>query len=90
MKHISTFEGFLNEGNYSVQSIDDSTIEEFEKDWNRGSKVSGLMKLIKAATGKDISDISEKAVEEFDKIIGGGIKASPAAIKILDVLSKYA
>ena len=90
MKHIQTFESFLNEGNYSLQSIDDSTIEEFEKDWNRGSKVSGLMKLIKAATGKDISDISEKAVEEFDKIIGGGIKASPAAIKILDVLSKYA
>ena len=90
MKRIHTFESFLNEGNYSLQSIDDATVKEFEKDWDRGSKVSGLMKLIKAATGKDISDISEKAVEEFDKIIGGGIKASPAAIKILDVLSKYA
>ena len=84
------FESFLNEGKYTLQSVDDATVEEFEKDWNRGSKVSGLIKLIKAATGKDISDIPEKAVEEFDKIVGGGIKASPAAIKILDVLSKYA
>jgi hypothetical protein len=90
MKHISTFESFLNEGNYSLQSIDDATVEEFEKDWNSGSKIGGLLKLIKAATGKDISDIPEKAVEEFDKIVGGGIKASPAAIKILDVLNKYA
>jgi hypothetical protein len=90
MKHIHTYDDFLNEGKYTLQGVDDATVEEFEKDWNRGSKVSGLIKLIKAATGKDISDIPEKAVEEFDKIVGGGIKASPAAIKILDVLSKYA
>jgi hypothetical protein len=89
MKHIHTFENFLNEGKYNLQSIDNSIIVDFEKNWNKGSKVSGLMKLIKASTGKDLSDIPEAAVQELDKIIGSGIKASPAAIKILDILNKY-